>query len=101
MPGCGGQVMPVASGPLVLTSPAFADGAAIPRRHAYRGEGDDIAPPLAWHGAPEGTRAFALAVTEPDAPSSLPWVHWLVADIPAETAGLREGDGARFTEGRN
>lgn len=71
-----------------LTSTAFADGQPIPRRHT--GEGEDLSPPLAWTGAPAGTRAFALIADDPDAPSG-DWVHWVLYDIPPETAGLDEG----------
>ena len=39
---------------LVLTSTAFAPNGPIPALHTCQGK--DISPPLAWSGAPEGTR---------------------------------------------
>lgn len=80
-----------------LTSPAFADGAAIPVRHTC--DGSDLAPRLTWTGVPEGTRSFALVMDDPDAPRGT-FTHWVVYDMPAE---LREiGEGAVLgTEGRN
>ena len=72
----------------VLASPAFDEGAAIPRRHARAGL--DLSPPLSWSGAPEGARAFALSVEDPDAPGGL-FVHWLLYDLPARCRMLREG----------
>ncbi|HEY2320399.1 MAG TPA: hypothetical protein VGH67_18980, partial [Solirubrobacteraceae bacterium] len=51
---------------LKLTSPAFNHHRAIPARHS--GDGEDVSPELMWSGAPEGTRAFALVVHDPDAP---------------------------------
>jgi Raf kinase inhibitor-like YbhB/YbcL family protein len=88
-----------------LTSPVFSEGAAIPRR--YTCEGEDLAPPLAWSGLPEGTKSLALIVDDPDAPDpNAPkriFVHWLVYDIPPDAQGLPEGgelpSGARA--GRN
>lgn len=78
---------------MTLTSPAFAAGAAIPER--FTCEGEDVSPALAWSGAPEGTRSFALICDDPDAPGRT-WVHWVVWDIAAETTSLPEGfDGAR------
>ena len=71
-----------------LTSPAFAPGAAIPVRHTC--DGEDLSPPLVWHGAPPGTKAFALVVDDPDAPSGT-FTHWLLCDVPASRAGLPEG----------
>lgn len=83
-----------------LSSPAFAEGHAVPPR--YTCEGDDVSPPLAWSGAPAATRAFALVVDDPDAPSGR-FTHWLVADIGAERSGLgeAEGSGAGAAQGTN
>ena len=78
--------------PLVLTSPAFADHAPIPVQ--YTCQGADLSPPLAWSGAPEGTRSFVLIVDDPDAPDpaapKMTWVHWVVYNIPAAAKGLAE-----------
>lgn len=73
---------------LVLTSPAFADGARIPER--FTCEGDDVSPPLAWSGAPAATRSFALVMSDADATAGT-WYHWAIFDLPAATAGLAEG----------
>jgi len=72
-----------------LTSPAFEDGQSIPVR--YTCDSDDVSPPLEWKNAPEGTASFALIVLDPDAPGPGDFVHWLICDIPARTAGLAEG----------
>jgi len=78
---------------LTLTSPAFVDGGEIPSAHTC--EGTDTSPPLAWAGAPDGTRSFVLIVDDPDAPDpNAPrtiWVHWVVYDLPASSAGLPAG----------
>ncbi len=73
---------------LVLESTAFADGAPIPRR--YTCEGDDLSPPLRWHGAPAATRSFALICSDADAPVGT-WYHWAIFDLPATTTELAEG----------
>lgn len=72
-----------------LTSPAFAEGAAIPKK--YTGEGEDVSPPLEWTGLPEGTKELALVCDDPDAPRKEPWVHWVIYKIPPDTKGLAEG----------
>jgi Raf kinase inhibitor-like YbhB/YbcL family protein len=76
-----------------LISSAFDHLGSIPSRHTC--EGEDLSPPLAWRGAPEGTRSFVLIVDDPDAPDpSRPkrvWVHWLVYNLPATTHALPEG----------
>lgn len=78
--------------PFALTSAAFEQGRSIPAR--YTCEGDDVSPPLAWSGAPEGTRSFALVVDDPDAPDPAAprtrWVHWVVYDIPAGAEAIGE-----------
>lgn len=71
-----------------LSSEAFVDGKPIPRK--YTGDGQDISPPLAWDDVPEGSREFALICDDPDAPSSEPWVHWVIYKIPADVRSLAE-----------
>lgn len=71
-----------------ISSSAFADGAAIPRRHTC--DGEDISPPLAWSAAPADTRSFVLLCDDPDAPAGT-WHHWAVYDIPADRSELPAG----------
>ena len=68
-----------------LTTPAFTPGGILPAQ--FTADGPDQSPPLAWSGAPEGTRAFALIMDDPDAPGGL-WTHWVVFDLPATASGL-------------
>jgi Raf kinase inhibitor-like YbhB/YbcL family protein len=89
--------------PFVLTSPAFAPDAAIPRQ--YTCDGADISPPLAWRGTPDGTMSLVLVVEDPDAPGGT-FRHWAAFDIAPGIAGLaggyragRPADG--FRQGRN
>jgi hypothetical protein len=65
-----------------LTSSAFADGAAIPRK--YSCDGEDVSPPLAWEGVPTEAKALVLVVDDPDARG---FVHWVLFDIPAAPTG--------------
>lgn len=75
-----------------LSSPAFRNGGAIPRRHA--GDGEDLSPALQWRDAPDGTRGFALICHDPDAPLIKPgsygFVHWVLYGIPGEVQALAE-----------
>lgn len=93
---------------LTLSSSAFSNGGAIPARHTC--DGDDVSPPLAWSGAPAGTKSFALIVDDPDAPDPAApkrvWVHWVLYDLPPDTTALPEGASGRqiprgAREGRN
>lgn len=70
-----------------LTSAAFKNNESIPEQ--YTCEGKNISPPLAWSGAPAGTRSFVLIVDDPDAPHGV-WTHWVVFDLPADTTALAE-----------
>jgi len=71
----------------ILTSAALKDGATIPGK--YTCDGVDVSPPLAWSGAPAGTRSFALIADDPDAPGGT-WVHWVLYNLPAEVSDLPE-----------
>ena len=76
-----------------IHSPAFEQGGSIPAR--YTCDGDDVSPPLAWSGAPAGTKSLALIVDDPDAPDPaaprMVWVHWVLYNLPADSQGLPEG----------
>lgn len=77
-----------ADGRFTLTSPAFADRATIPQRYTCQGE--NRSPPLAWTGAPEETKSFALVCSDPDAPAGI-WWHWAVFDLDPGLTGLDPG----------
>jgi len=97
-----------------LRSDNFENGRPIPPRNAFGKLGepvalsDNLSPHLAWKDAPPATRSFVLTCIDPDVPSrgddvnqpgrSVPaelprveFVHWLMANIPAECGELAEG----------
>jgi Raf kinase inhibitor-like YbhB/YbcL family protein len=71
-----------------IQSSAFAQGAAIPEMHTC--DGKDASPPLSWGKGPDSTRAWALIVDDPDAPSKT-WVHWVLFNLPDSTHSLDAG----------
>jgi len=75
-----------------LKSPAFAEGGKLPEKYA---EKSLVSPPLTWEQAPNGTKSFALAVTDPDVPEAFKFprvfVHWMICNIPASVTSLPEG----------
>lgn len=72
-------------------SDSFTLGAAIPRRHAAPGEGDNLSPELHWSTPPAHTRELVLVCEDPDAPALHPFLHWVVHRIPPELTHLPEG----------
>ena len=78
-----------------LSSSAFANGGAIPKKHT--GEAEDVSPALSWSDAPPGTKSFALICHDPDAPLIRPatygFVHWVLYGIPGTLDALPEGVG--------
>ncbi|MBY0508561.1 MAG: YbhB/YbcL family Raf kinase inhibitor-like protein [Rhodospirillaceae bacterium] len=81
------------SAQLTLSSPAFKDGGGFPdvfvckdnknfSRHSL---------PLAWTGAPEGTKSFALLMHDVDVhprKTAHGALHWIVWNIPGSAATL-------------
>lgn len=81
----------------IVTSPAFHNGDVMPQAQVYSGmgqTGENLSPPLNWSGAPAGTKSFVVTAYDPDAPTGSGWWHWVVVNIPAETASLPEGAGS-------
>lgn len=77
---------------LKISSPAFENGAEIPKRHTQ--EGENLSPELVFSGIPEQTRSLVLIADDPDAsdpeaPQRV-WLHWLIANMPPETGVLPE-----------
>jgi Raf kinase inhibitor-like YbhB/YbcL family protein len=84
---------------LTVTSLAFEPGKQIPKK--FTGEGEDVSPPLAWSGAPEGTKELALICDDPDAPRPEPWVHWVLYGIQADRTSLAEASKGVGVDGTN
>ncbi len=97
-----------------IRSDSFEHGKPIPSEYAMgappNGErfGGNRNPQLAWEDVPAGTESFALLCIDTDAPTDgalvadegtpIPdahprgeFVHWVVADIPANTRGIPAG----------
>ncbi len=72
---------------LVLSSPAFERGAAMPARFTL--DGENLSPPLSWTGVPQGTRSLALIVEDPDVAGEA-FVHWLAWNIAGDRRELAE-----------
>ena len=79
-----------------LSSPTIKPGSTLTQAQVFNGfgcSGQNISPALKWSGAPAGTKSFAVTVYDPDAPTGSGWWHWVVINLPADTAGLAEGAG--------
>jgi len=77
-----------------LTSTNFKDGDYLSMDHVLSTDygfgcaGANRSPQLAWSGAPQGTKSFALTCYDPDAPTGSGFWHWAVANIPADVNEL-------------
>src|SRR5919206_706939 len=78
-----------------VTSTSFKEGERLSMDHVLSAEygfgceGKNQSPQLAWSGAPEGTRSFAVTCYDPDAPTGSGFWHWVVVNIPANVTELR------------
>jgi Raf kinase inhibitor-like YbhB/YbcL family protein len=81
---------------LELRSADIAEGATLALAQVYAGDGcggRNESPALAWSGAPEATRSFAVTVSDPDAPGGT-WWHWVMFDLPPQLRALPRGAGS-------
>src|SRR6059058_2164405 len=88
-----------------LTSTSFNDGDYLAMDHVLSAEygfgcsGGNQSPHLAWSGAPDGTRSFAVTCFDPDAPTGSGFWHWVVVNIPPDVTELPIGAGS-LTSGK-
>lgn len=85
------------AGDFTLSSQDITAGKMMPKAQEFQGfgcTGGNLSPQLAWSGAPEGTKAFAVTVYDPDAPTGSGWWHWQIVNIPAGVTSLAAGANA-------
>lgn len=73
---------------LSIKSNAFLDKMAMPT--LYTCDGEDASPALSWSDAPAKTAAFALVMSDIDAPQGV-FYHWLLFNIPKNVTALEKG----------
>ncbi|MEV7603420.1 YbhB/YbcL family Raf kinase inhibitor-like protein [Kitasatospora sp. NPDC089797] len=83
--------VPATAARFTVSSPDLRDGGTFPAdtwADAFGCSGADRQVRLSWHGAPAGTRSYAVTLFDPDAPTGSGFWHWLTWDIPAGTDTL-------------
>lgn len=80
-------------------SPGIQNG-EIDRRYGSRSdyvkdEVPQLSLPLRWENIPDNTKSFAILFIDFDncREEGFPWVHWIVANIPADITALAENCG--------
>lgn len=82
-----------------LISTTFANGAPLGMVNEGKAagcHGSNVAPTLAWRGAPVGTRGYALYMYDRDAKLA----HWFVYNIPATVHHLTDASAPTYTLGK-
>jgi Raf kinase inhibitor-like YbhB/YbcL family protein len=95
MPGAAPEPTPQG---FTLASPGRADNAMLAKPFAGKNPanpncvGDNLSPALAWVRVPAATRSFAILVDDQAGRAGLGVNHWTAYGIPADVAGLAEGE---------
>src|SRR5438067_4815797 len=83
---------------LVLTSSALKDNDQLAVKNACADKqrspncvGENISPPLAWSGAPEGTKSFAMIMLDPEGRAPAGVIHMVIYGIPGDVKDFAEG----------
>lgn len=89
-----------------LTSPDIGPNKPLAQDFVFSGfgcTGGNQSPALSWSGAPAGTKSYAVALFDPDAMQGRGFWHWLMVNIPANTAALArdagKNDGSKLPPG--
>ena len=75
-------------GTIVLSSPAFKPGGAMPAR--YTCDGADVSPPLAWRSVPAGTAELLLLAIDLNGGSANA-IQWAVGGLSPSSHGIPTG----------
>jgi phosphatidylethanolamine-binding protein (PEBP) family uncharacterized protein len=81
-----------------LSSPEVVEGGALPAE--YTCDGASATLPLAWSGAPAGTRSYAVIMHHVAGPGDTHW-YWVLYDIPVDVTGLSKNSVGVGTLGTN
>jgi Raf kinase inhibitor-like YbhB/YbcL family protein len=95
-----------------FTSSTFKDGAFMPQKVSNTGKeknpncvGDNVSPQFSWKNAPEGTKSYALLMSDPEGRAPGGVSHWVAYGIPASVTGFAEGetskDGKNYVGGKS
>lgn len=84
---------------LTLTSTQLKDNDVLQVKNACADKqrspncvGENISPPLAWSGVPDGTKSFALLLFDPEGRAPAGVSHMVIYGIPADVKGFAEGE---------
>src|SRR5215813_2049607 len=97
---------------LTLISSAVKDNGELAVKNACADKqrtpncvGENVSPPLAWSGAPDGTKSFALLLFDPEGRAPAGVSHMVIYGIPADVKGFAEGElskeSPKFIGGKN
>jgi Raf kinase inhibitor-like YbhB/YbcL family protein len=91
---------------LTLTSSAFQENASIPAQ--FTCDGANRSPELSISGVPAAAKSLVLIMDDPDIPEAVKTArgidvfdHWVVFNMPPDTASLAEGQTPPGLEGAN
>jgi len=84
---------------LTLASSAIQDNGTLAVKNACSDKqrspncvGENVSPPLAWSGVPDGTKSFALLLFDPEGRAPAGVSHMVLYGIPADVKGFAEGE---------
>jgi hypothetical protein len=93
-----------AQGVFTLSSTGFKDGERLPTKFAGNNKsspncvGENISPALSWANPPEGTKSYALLMSDTDGRPPGGVSHWVAYGIPLSVSGFADGEVSKPSE---
>ena len=87
---------------LAISSSTFKDGQTIAMSAVFDHmgcTGQNQSPDVTWSSAPPNTKSYAITLWDPDVPTGVGFVHWVLFNIPAKVTSLITGAGSQADAG--
>lgn len=69
----------------------FSVAQGLSASYGFGCNAENVSPHLRWQNVPSGAKSLVLTMYDPDAPTGIGWMHWVVVNIPVKVSEIPSG----------